>query len=198
MAHDFEKLAAGVTERVIAWQRTIHADPEVGFDTVRTAALVAKALREVGVSVREGIGRTGVVGDIDVPSATRRLAFRADMDALPMDEENDLPHKSRNPGAAHMCGHDAHTSMLWGAAHVLSGMREELQCSVRFIFQPNEETVPGGITHDFGSTTRRCALASRPGWRWLWRLHHNAYFDVVLARGRVSYTWPSLRPGLHS
>jgi amidohydrolase len=144
MAHDFEVLAEGVRQRVIDWQRAIHADPEVGFDTVRTAALVAKALREVGIGVREGIGRTGVVGDIEVPGATRRIAFRADMDALPMDEENDLPHKSRNPGAAHMCGHDAHTSMLLGAAHVLAGLREHLSCSVRFIFQPNEEALPGG------------------------------------------------------
>ncbi len=138
------RLADGVREPVIAWQRAIHADPEIGFDTVRTAALVSRGLREAGIAVREGIGRTGVVGDIDVPGATKRIAFRADMDALPMDEDNDLPHKSRNKGAAHMCGHDAHTAMLLGAATALSGARDTLSCSLRFIFQPNEEALPGG------------------------------------------------------
>ncbi len=141
---DIEALAASVAERVIKWQRTIHADPEIGFDTVRTAALAARVLRESGLAVREGIGRTGVVADIDVPGSEKRLAFRADMDALPMDEENDLPHKSRNPGAAHMCGHDAHTAMLLGAATALAGARESIPCSLRFIFQPNEENLPGG------------------------------------------------------
>ena len=144
MQTDFHKLAAEVHPRVLDWQRRIHADPELGFDTVRTAALVAEALREAGVTVREGVGRTGVVGDLDVPGASTRLAFRADMDALPMDEENDLPWKSRIPGVAHMCGHDAHTAMLLGAAHVLAARRSRLSCSVRFLFQPNEEALPGG------------------------------------------------------
>ncbi len=135
---------ASVIDRVIELQRTIHADPEIGFDTIRTAALVANELRSCGVTVREQIGKTGVVGDIDVPGATRRIALRADMDALPMDEDNDLPHKSRNPGAAHLCGHDAHTSMLLGAARVLASDRDSLPCSVRFLFQPNEESLPGG------------------------------------------------------
>jgi len=144
MKYDIPELAAGIHDRVLTWQRTIHADPEIGFDTVRTAALVAGELRSAGVAVREGVGRTGVVGDIEVPGAAQCMALRADMDALPMDEENDVPHRSRNPGAAHMCGHDAHTAMLLGAAHVLAGRKEQLSCSVRFIFQPNEEALPGG------------------------------------------------------
>lgn len=142
--HDIPRLAADVSESVIGWQRTIHAEPEIGFDTFKTAALAAGVLRDAGIDVREQIGRTGVVGDIDVPAAERRIAFRADMDALPMDEETDLPHKSTIPGAAHMCGHDAHTSMLLGAATVLSKLRDSLPCSLRFIFQPNEESLPGG------------------------------------------------------
>jgi amidohydrolase len=85
-----------------------------------------------------------VVADLDVPGAERRIAFRADMDALPMDEEGDLPWKSRNPGAAHLCGHDAHTAMLLGAARALAGVRDTLPCSVRFLFQPSEEAPPGG------------------------------------------------------
>jgi amidohydrolase len=144
MKHETEALAAGIHEQVIAWQRALHADPEIGFDTVRTAALAAGVLREAGLAVREGVGRTGVVADLEVPGARQCLAFRADMDALPMDEENDLPHRSRNPGAAHMCGHDAHTAMLLGAARVLAGQRDALRCSLRFVFQPNEESLPGG------------------------------------------------------
>ena len=141
---DVEKLKDQVMDEVISLQRDIHQHPEIGFDTVRTAALVAEQLRSVGIDTREQIGKTGVVGDIDVPGATRRIAFRADMDALPMDEEADLPHKSKIPGAAHMCGHDAHTAMLVGAAKALASVRDQLPCSVRFIFQPNEEALPGG------------------------------------------------------
>lgn len=141
---DVEKLKDQVIGEVIALQRDIHQHPEIGFDTVRTAGLVAEQLRAAGIETREQIGKTGVVGDIDVPGATRRIAFRADMDALPMDEEADLPHKSKIPGAAHMCGHDAHTAMLVGAARALASIRDHLPCSVRFIFQPNEEALPGG------------------------------------------------------
>jgi amidohydrolase len=141
---DCARLAAEIHDRVIDWQRRIHADPEIGFDTVRTAALAAEALRAAGLEVRTGVGRTGVVADLDVPGGGGRLAFRADMDALPMDEEGDLPHRSRNPGAAHMCGHDAHTAMLLGAATVLAANRDALPRPMRFLFQPCEEAPPGG------------------------------------------------------
>ncbi|MGE3164313.1 MAG: M20 family metallopeptidase [Planctomycetota bacterium] len=144
MTHDYDKLVRSTLPQVIALQREIHADPEIGFDTVRTAARVSAALRSAGLSVRERVGQTGVVADLEVPGARERVAFRADMDALPMEEENDLPHRSRNPGAAHLCGHDAHTAMLVGAAQVLSQLRSGLRRSLRFIFQPNEECLPGG------------------------------------------------------
>ena len=144
MSVDLEKSVADVIDGVVALQREIHADPEIGFDTVRTAARAAERLRTAGLTVREQVGKTGVVADLDVPGATRRIAMRADMDALPMEEETDLPHKSRNPGAAHQCGHDAHTAMLVGAAQALAPLRDRLPCSVRFIFQPNEEALPGG------------------------------------------------------
>ncbi|HIC22944.1 MAG TPA: amidohydrolase [Planctomycetes bacterium] len=141
---DVQELAGGVMEQVITLQRDIHSHPEIGFDTVRTAGLIAEQLKAAGIDTREQIGKTGVVGDIEVPGATRCVAFRADMDALPMDEETDLPHRSTIPGAAHMCGHDAHSSMLVGAACALAGIRDRLGCSIRFIFQPNEEALPGG------------------------------------------------------
>lgn len=135
---------ADIFSRVIEIQRDLHAHPELGFDTVRTAGIVSDVLSEAGLAVRGGVGKTGVVGDLDVDGATTRLAFRADMDALPMDEENDLPHKSTIPGRAHMCGHDAHTAMLLGAALALAERKKELDVNVRFIFQPNEEVLPGG------------------------------------------------------
>jgi amidohydrolase len=138
------RLADDILDRVVEWQRAIHADPEIGFETHRTAALVAGVLEKAGLRVRTGIGRTGVVADLDVPAGGRRLALRADMDALPMEEETDLPHRSRNPGAAHMCGHDAHTAMMLGAAVALAEHRDSLAGPVRFIFQPNEEALPGG------------------------------------------------------
>jgi len=144
MTIDLEKSTAEVMDGVLSMQRAIHADPEIGFDTVRTAKRVADDLREVGLEVREGIGKTGVVADLQVAGAKRLIALRADMDALPMTEETDLPHRSQNPGAAHLCGHDAHTSMLAGAARALHRYRDQLPCSVRFIFQPNEEALPGG------------------------------------------------------
>ncbi len=144
MIANLDRSVANVIDGVIALQRAIHADPEIGFDTVRTAARAAVELRQAGLEVQEGIGKTGVVADLIVPGATRKIALRADMDALPMDEETDLPHKSKNPGAAHQCGHDAHTAMLVGAARALAPLRDELPCSVRFIFQPNEEALPGG------------------------------------------------------
>ncbi len=144
MTPALDRLVDSVIDGVVQLQRAIHADPEIGFDTVRTAARAAAELRHAGLAVREGIGRTGVVADLDVPGSTHRIALRADMDALPMEEEIDLPHRSRNPGAAHLCGHDAHTAMLVGAARALATVREDLPCSVRFIFQPNEEALPGG------------------------------------------------------
>ncbi len=146
MSFDHADLAGGMQGRVLEWQRRIHADPEIGFDTHRTAALVAETLEAAGLAVRTGVGKTGVVADLEVDGATERFAFRADMDALPMDEEADVPHRSKNPGKAHMCGHDAHTAMLLGAATAMAENRESLTRSFRFLFQPNEEAPPGGAT----------------------------------------------------
>jgi amidohydrolase len=125
-------------------RRQIHQHPETGFDVHETAKLVTQELQALGLQVKTGVGKTGVVADLEVPGATRRIALRADMDALPMDEENCLEYKSQVPGKAHMCGHDAHTAILLGAARLLSSISSELKSHVRFIFQPNEEDLPGG------------------------------------------------------
>ena len=127
------------------WRRHIHANPEMLFDTVETAAYVVDRLTEFGVDqIETGIGRTGVVGIIrgnggDGPV----IGLRADMDALPIQEVRDLPYKSKNPGVMHACGHDGHTTMLLGAAKYLSETRN-FSGAVALIFQPAEEGGGGG------------------------------------------------------
>ena len=129
---------------IVAIRRDIHQHPEIGFDVERTAGIAADALDALGIPVKTGIGRTGVVGDMEVPGASKRIALRADMDALPIQELTDVPYKSRIDGKAHLCGHDAHTAMLIGTARILSHLRSSLKTHVRFIFQPSEEAAPGG------------------------------------------------------
>jgi amidohydrolase len=129
---------------IVAIRRDIHQYPELGFDVHRTAGIAADALRALNIPVRTGIGRTGVVGDLEVPGASKRIALRADMDALPIQELTDVPYKSKINGKAHLCGHDAHTAMLIGAARILSHLQNDLKTHVRFIFQPSEEALPGG------------------------------------------------------
>ena len=129
---------------IVAIRRDIHQHPELGFDVHRTAGIAADALRALDIPVRTGIGRTGVVGDLEVPGASKRIALRADMDALPIQELTDVPYKSKIDGKAHLCGHDAHTAMLIGTARILSHLRDDLKTHVRFIFQPSEEALPGG------------------------------------------------------
>ena len=129
---------------IVTIRRDIHQYPELGFDVHRTAGIAADALRALDIPVRTGIGRTGVVGDLEVPGASKRVALRADMDALPIQELTEVPYKSKIDGKAHLCGHDAHTAMLIGAARILSQLRDDLKMHVRFIFQPSEEALPGG------------------------------------------------------
>jgi amidohydrolase len=124
-------------------RRDIHANPELGLEEHRTADRVATKLAEWGVEVHRGVGRTGVVGVLrngDGPS----IGLRADMDALPIDEETNLPYSSRNPGRMHACGHDGHTTMLLGAAKYLSDTKN-FQGTVNFIFQPGEEGIGGAL-----------------------------------------------------
>ena len=125
------------------WRRRIHAHPETAFEETQTAGLVAKLLESFGISVERGIARTGVVGTLrgSAPS-DRAIALRADMDALPIDERNDLAHASRCPGRMHACGHDGHTAMLLGAAKHLAETRN-FAGTIHFIFQPAEENEGG-------------------------------------------------------
>ncbi len=125
-------------------RRRIHMYPELGYQENRTSALVAETLEELGVEVRRGVARTGVVGTLRGGREGRTVAFRADMDALPITEQSSAPYRSRVDGVMHACGHDANTTTVLGAAMLLAGRRDELRGSVKFIFQPSEETPPGG------------------------------------------------------
>jgi amidohydrolase len=120
-------------------RRNIHAHPELRFEEVRTADLVAEALSSWGITVHRGMGKTGVVGRLDGDLGPgKMIGLRADMDALPLQEHNNFEHSSRNPGKMHACGHDGHTAMLLGAAQYLSNHRD-FKGTVIFIFQPAEE-----------------------------------------------------------
>lgn len=137
--------AAGeLSEQLIAWRRHLHAHPELSGEEEATAAFVAARLREIGLEPQERIGGThGVTATLEAGRGPA-VALRADMDALPIQEENDLPYRSERPGVMHACGHDAHVAMLLGAAQLLVARRDELRRPVRFIFQPSEESPPGG------------------------------------------------------
>ncbi len=131
-------------EKLTAIRRDLHAHPEIGFEEHRTAALVAERLQHWGIEVHTGIGRTGVVGVIRGRSdgSGRSVGLRADMDALPIQEENDFAHRSKKPGLMHGCGHDGHTTMLLGAAQYLAATRN-FDGTVYAIFQPAEEGFGG-------------------------------------------------------
>jgi len=131
-----------IADELVKIRRQLHMYPELSYQEEKTAQLVAERLKALGLRVSQGVARTGVVGLLG--DGEPRIGFRADMDALPIEEQNDTPYRSRVPGVMHACGHDAHTTCLLGAAMILSGIRSELQGSVKFIFQPSEERNPGG------------------------------------------------------
>ncbi len=128
---------------LVAWRRHLHMRPEPSMEEHETAAFVAERLREIGVDrVSTGVGKTGVVGLIR-GRRPKTVGLRADMDALELEEANDVPYRSRRPGLMHGCGHDAHVACLLGAAAILCGMRERLPGGVKLIFQPGEEGAGG-------------------------------------------------------
>ncbi|HXA25145.1 MAG TPA: M20 aminoacylase family protein [Acetobacteraceae bacterium] len=125
-------------------RQDIHANPELGLEEHRTADLVARKLEEWGIEVHRGVGGTGVVGVLRSGNGEATIGLRADMDALPIVEANDIPYRSRNQGMMHACGHDGHTTMLLGAARYLAETRA-FNGTVNFIFQPGEEGVGGAL-----------------------------------------------------
>ncbi len=149
---EIRKRTQSVMPQVVAWRRDLHEHPELGNRETRTAAIVAAHLRALGMEVRTGVATTGVVGVLRGGKPGRAVALRADMDALPVTEQVDLPFRSRvrteyngqQVGVMHACGHDNHVAILLGTATVLAGMRAQLPGTVTFLFQPAEEGPPVG------------------------------------------------------
>jgi amidohydrolase len=146
-----------VVDEVVATRRDLHEHPELGFEEHRTSAMVAGRLREYGYEVHTGIGQTGVVGVLRGTAPGKTIMLRADMDGLPIDEENDVPYRSRTPVHMHACGHDGHVAMLLGAARVVASRKDEIRGTVCFLFQPAEEgkggakaMVDDGVLERFG------------------------------------------------
>ena len=149
---EIDRRATQVEGKVVAWRRDIHAHPELSNREVRTGQIVAEHLRSLGLEVRTGVAHNGVVAVLRGGRPGPVVALRADMDALPVTEEVDVPFASKvrttyngqDVGVMHACGHDAHVAILMGVAEVLAGMRRDLPGTVKFIFQPAEEGVPAG------------------------------------------------------
>ena len=139
---DFKERIKKLAPELVNWRRHLHAHPELAFEEKETAAFVAEKLRGLGLEVHEGIGKTGVVGVLRHGNGPM-VGLRADMDALPIKEATGVPYASKNAGVMHACGHDGHTTMLLGAARVLSE-KPPSNGTVLFIFQPAEEGEGGG------------------------------------------------------
>jgi amidohydrolase len=146
------ELSKEVESKVIDWRRHLHENPELSNREFNTAKYIAKHLRGLGIEVQEGVAKTGVVGLLKGDLPGKVVALRADMDALPVTERNNLPFKSlvtsqyngKKTGVMHACGHDTHVAILMGVAEVLSKMKRDIKGTIKFIFQPAEEGAPKG------------------------------------------------------
>ena len=142
-----KQLAKDYAAEVVANRRYLHTNPELSFQEYNTAKFVAQKLKDIGLNPQEGIANTGVVAIIEGRNPSSKvIGLRADMDALPIFEKNDVPYKSQNEGVMHACGHDAHTSSLLGTAKILHQLREDFEGTIKLIFQPAEEKAPGGAS----------------------------------------------------
>lgn len=139
------QLTESAHSEVVEWRRIIHSNPELAFEEFFTSDMVEEKLRSFGIEVTSGVAKTGVVGLLkcNKPESVC-VALRADMDALPIHETNEVVYRSNNAGKMHACGHDVHTANLLGVAKILSGLRSELNGTFKFIFQPSEEKIPSG------------------------------------------------------
>jgi len=143
-----KKLSNEYAKETVAVRRHLHAHPELSYQEFDTARLVAEKLTSFGLKPQEGVARTGVVALIEGKNPSKRvIALRADLDALPILEANNVSYKSQNPGVMHACGHDVHTSSLLGTAKILNEVKTQFEGSVKLIFQPGEEKNPGGASY---------------------------------------------------
>jgi len=182
--------AAKIEQKCIAWRRDIHQNPELGNYEYRTAKLIADHLRSLGIEVKEGVGKTGVIGVLKGDKPGPCVALRADMDGLPVVERVDLPFASKvrstyngqEVGVMHACGHDTHVAILMSVAEILAGMKNELKGTVKFIFQPAEEGPPEGEEGGAPLMIKEGAL-DNPKVDVMFGLHINSQTDV----GKITY-----------
>lgn len=193
---DYTKIneqADKLESKIIAWRRDLHANPELGNRETRTAEIIAKHLKSLGLEVKTGVAHTGVVGLLKGGKPGPVVALRADMDALPVTERVNIPFASKvktqyngqEVGVMHACGHDTHVAILMGVAELLSGMRKDLKGTVKFIFQPAEEGVPYGEQGGAELMVKEGVLEN-PKVDAIFGLHINSQTDV----GKIGY-----RPG---
>jgi amidohydrolase len=193
LASRIDAAAAKVESSVIAVRRDIHQHPELGNREFRTAKLVAEKLRSLGIEIEEKVAHTGVIGVLKGGKPGKVVALRADMDALPVSEQVDLPFASKvrttyndqEVGVMHACGHDAHVAILLGVAEVLAGVREDIAGTVKFVFQPAEEGAPEGEEGGAELMVKEGALLN-PKVDAIYGLHVSSRFAV----GEIAY-----RPG---
>lgn len=142
-----KKLACSYAQEVVEHRRHLHKNPELSFEEFNTSAFVASKLRDFGLEPLEGIAGTGLTVMIrGKKPESKVIALRADMDALPIHEKNDVPYKSQVEGVMHACGHDVHTASLLGTARILQNIKDDFEGSIKLIFQPGEEKIPGGAS----------------------------------------------------
>ena len=188
-----DQAADKIEQKVITWRRDFHQNPELGNNEKRTAAIVAKHLKSLGIEVKTGVAKTGVVGILKGSKPGPVVALRADMDALPVTERVPLPFASKvkstyngQPvGVMHACGHDSHVAILMGVAEVLAGMKNEISGTVKFIFQPAEEGAPFGEEGGAELMVKEGVLEN-PKVDVIFGLHINSQTEV----GKITY-----RPG---
>jgi amidohydrolase len=143
----FRDSAENLSDQLSAWRRYIHAHPELSYKEVETMKYIAGELSSMGIKFEEGVANTGLVGIIEGENPNSRIiALRSDHDALPIVEQNEVEYASKNPGVMHACGHDVHTASLLGAAHILNEHKNSWEGTIKLIFQPGEERLPGGAS----------------------------------------------------
>jgi amidohydrolase len=187
------KKADALEQKVIAWRRDFHEHPELGNTETRTAEIIAKHLESLGIMVKTGVAKTGVVGILKGGKPGPVVALRADMDGLPVTERVNIPFASKvktpyngqEVGVMHACGHDSHIAILMGVAEVLASMKKNIPGTVKFIFQPAEEGVPAGEEGGAALMIKEAVLEN-PKVEAIFGLHINAQTEV----GKVTY-----RPG---
>ena len=192
-SNNLERNFKDIEQKVIDWRRDIHQNPELGNREFRTATLVAKHLRSLGMEVKTEVGVTGVIGVLKGGQPGPVVALRADMDALPVLERTPVSfaskattfYEGKETAVMHACGHDSHVAILMGVAEILSGMQKELKGTVKFIFQPAEEGAPKGEEGGAELMVKEGAL-NNPKVDVIFGLHINAQVEV----GKITY-----RPG---